>query len=115
MRISDWSSDVGSSDLGRGCSRPPERVIVLARRLAFQFERHHARRRVERPPRDDRRLARQAKLGDVERKAVTGAIAHPPRLERTRYGSELASIADIIRRKLGPLIRLRPALIIERA
>src|SRR3546814_11591966 len=72
--------------------RSPERVIVLARRLAFQYERHHARRRVERPPRDDRRLARKAKLGDVERKAVTGAIAHPPRLERQRYGSELASI-----------------------
>src|SRR3546814_1573958 len=52
--------------------RSPERVIVLARRLAFQYERHHARRRVERPPRDDRRLARKAKLGDVERKAVTG-------------------------------------------
>src|SRR3546814_7367483 len=115
MRISDWSSDVGSSDLGRGCARLPERVIVLARRLAFQFERHHARRRVERPPRDDRRLARKAKLGDVERKAVTGAIAHPPRLERQRYGSELASIDDIIRRQLGRLIGLLHELIIDLA
>src|SRR3546814_4384831 len=73
------------------CSRPPERVIVLARRLAFQFERHHARRRVERPPRDDRRLARKAKLGDVERKAVTGAIAH----RSEEHTSELQSLMRI--------------------
>src|SRR3546814_15244593 len=62
----------GERRRGRGCSSPPERVIVLARRLALQFERHHARRRVERPPRDDRRLARKAKLGAAERKAITG-------------------------------------------
>src|SRR3546814_1680130 len=72
-------------------------------------------RSVERPPRDDRRLARKAKLGDVERKAVTGAIAHPPRLERQRYGSELASIDDIIRRQLGRLIGLLHELIIDLA
>src|SRR3546814_19222219 len=51
----------GERRRGRGCSRPPERVIVLARRLAFPFERHHASRRAERPPRDDGRWARQAK------------------------------------------------------
>src|SRR3546814_9240287 len=49
------------------------------------------------------------------RSAVTGAIAHPPRLERQRYGSELASIDDIIRRQLGRLIGLLHELIIDLA
>src|SRR3546814_1017485 len=48
-------------------------------------------------------------------RSVTGAIAHPPRLERQRYGSELASIDDIIRRQLGRLIGLLHELIIDLA
>src|SRR3546814_6808777 len=48
-------------------------------------------------------------------RSVTGAIAHPPRLERQRYGSELASIDDIIRRQLGRLIGLLHELIIDRS
>src|SRR3546814_13897856 len=79
MRISDWSSDVCSSDLGE-----PEHVLELADVLADDRGRHaqiacrlgeatafsHAHKRVELVQIPDRRHASHPKLLSADRKSV---------------------------------------------
>src|SRR3546814_1107871 len=83
MRISDWSSDVCSSDLGRGrADRPHQRA---ARRLTMSRRRHHERKPDAAPADVDRKpggpLDPFAILVEYERKSLAHVAGLPEQLD----------------------------------